>query len=125
MFSIMKLKALSRFLLSLFLALAFVPGRPAYAAAMISTGQAVSRLALDADRRRIAEFVSRDDVKSQLEKFGVDPKEAALRVASLSDQEVQNLASQINKSTAGGDALVGVLTLVLIVLLIIYLAQRI
>ena len=121
----MKIKSVLRIPFLLLLSLAFVPGSHTANAAMISTGQAVSRLSHEADRKKIAEFVNRGDVKLQLIKFGVNPAEASMRLASLSDKEVHNLSAQIDSSTAGGDPIVGVLSLVLIVLLIVFLAQRI
>lgn len=121
----MKIKSVLQIPVLVLLSLAFVPGPRTANAAMISTGQAVSRLSHDAERKKIAEFVNRSDVKTQLIKYGVNPAEASMRLASLSDKEVKNLSAQIDSSTAGGDPIVGVLSLVLIILLIIFLAQRI
>ncbi len=96
-------------------------------AQMIATGQAVSSLQFDANRRKVANFINRDDVKTQLVNHGVNTQEATQRLASLSDVEVQRLATEIDQSRAGGDTLLigGILTTILLVLLIIYLAKRI
>lgn len=108
------------------LALAMVPGSLGVArAGMISTQQAVTELNLAAERQKISDYMSRADVQAQLVGFGVDPANASVRLASLSDHEVQNLAKQIEASTAGAGPIYGILSLVLVVLLIIYLVQRI
>lgn len=73
---------------------------------------------------KVTQFMSRDDVATQLTANGVNPSEAQLRVASLSDAELQHLSSEIDKSTYGG-SVAGVLIIVVLVLLIIYLAKRV
>lgn len=45
-------------------------------AGMISTLQAVEQESESADRAKVADFLSKDDVRAQMLKMGVDPKEA-------------------------------------------------
>ena len=60
-------------------------------AALITTEQAVEAGAAQGERERVAAFLARDDVRTQMVALGVDPSEAADRVASLSDAEVRQI----------------------------------
>jgi hypothetical protein len=93
-------------------------------AGMISTGDAVTQMTRAQNQEKVVRFLTRDDVKNQMVKFGVSPEEATRRVASLSDAELKKVAGEIDHSTAGGD-LTGILIVVLVVVLIIYLIKRI
>jgi hypothetical protein len=63
------------------------------------------------DRARVEAFLARDDVKRQLADLGVDPSEAAARVAALGDDEINRIAGQLDELPAGE----GVLTTIAIV----------
>lgn len=69
----------------------------------------------------VFEYLQKDDVQSLLIKQGISPSEAADRLANLSTTEIQQLALQAKEARAGGD----VLLTVLLVLLIIYFVQRV
>ncbi|HZD53602.1 MAG TPA: PA2779 family protein, partial [Woeseiaceae bacterium] len=62
--------------------------------------------------------LSRDSVRQQLEKLGVDPADAKARVASLSDAELASLDQRMNELPSGSGAIevLGVVFLVLLVL---------
>jgi cytochrome c1 len=93
-------------------------------AGMIGTDQAAAAAA-QADRSTVLGFVNRADVASRLQALGVDPKTAQDRIASLSDQEVQSLAAQINSAPAG--AMADAWAVVLIIAIVIgvwYLWKR-
>ncbi len=68
------------------------------------------------DREKIVSMLSRNDVQSQLIARGIDPTEAKLRVASLTDDEASSLATQLDKAPAGG--IIGAILLVFFVLLL-------
>lgn len=90
---------------------------PAHAA-VIGTGDA---LAMDAREARIADLqgeLARDDVQHAMIALGVDPEQARLRVSSLSDTELDQLAGQLETLPAGGDvlALIGAVFVVLLIL---------
>lgn len=93
-------------------------------AGMITTGAVVEKMSRSQDQQKVADFMSRNDVKDQMVKLGVSPQEAQVRVAHLSDAELRKIAGEIDQNTAGGDVF-GILALVLIVVLIIYLVKRI
>lgn len=65
--------------------------------------------------------LSRSDVRAQLEKFGVNPADAAARVASLSDQELAAVSQKMDSLPAGGDGILVVIGIVFLVLLILEL----
>lgn len=94
---------------------------PPAQAAIISTDQVIQHEASARDRMVVADFMQRDDVRQQLEKWGVDPDEAAARTGNLSESEIRLLAGDINALPAGQSAvgaIVGAAVLIFIVLLI-------
>jgi len=71
-------------------------------AGMIGTEQVVQQ-STQADRGTVTAFINRGEVASQLQAFGIDPKTAQDRVASLSDEEVRALSGKIDSLPAGAD----------------------
>ena len=88
---------------------------------MIPTSAVVSDLNAADAKANINNFLNREDVQKQLMANGITADEAALRVAALSPAEMKNLSSQLEQARAGGDILLAIL----IVVLIIFLIQRI
>ncbi len=90
-------------------------------AGLVGTDQVIAPSNAEADRERIAAFISREDVRGEMRKMGVDPDEAASRVAVLSDVEIQRIAAKIDRTPAGQSAVgavVGAVVLIFLVLLI-------
>jgi hypothetical protein len=90
-------------------------------AALINNDRVAQTQAMKGDRAIVNEFMNRADVRMKFEALGVNPSEANLRVAALSDDEVAKLAEQIKSAPAGQSALgslVGAMVLIFIVLLI-------
>ena len=85
---------------------------PAHAG-MVGTDAVVA----SAERDRIATFLEREDVRQQLQAQGLSPADVRARVAALTDEEVAQLAGQVESLPAGGDVL-GVLLVVFLVLLL-------
>lgn len=89
-------------------------------AAMISSAQ-VAESAFsttgDQDRARIITALSRTDVQTALIERGIDPAQARDRVASLTDEEANAMATQIESAPAGS-GIVGAIVLVFLVLLL-------
>lgn len=69
---------------------------------------------------KVQNFLAKEQVRSQLEAWGVDPLLAANRVAALTDSELQQLAMHLDQQPAGGD-IFGLVGLVFVVLLILEL----
>ncbi|MBB5015918.1 PA2779 family protein [Rehaibacterium terrae] len=101
----------------LVVALVLVGTTAQVSAAVIGTQQA---LAAEARQARIAEvqtMLARADVEAAMVELGVDPAQARLRVASLSDAELAQLHGQLQELPAGGVlAVLGVILVVFIVL---------
>jgi hypothetical protein len=90
---------------------------PAANAALVGTEAVVSAAQAQQDRERVLSTLNRDDVKTQLVARGVDPAQVQARLESLTDEEVQTLAANMDQLPAGGDGL-GLLVFLFIVLLI-------
>ncbi len=94
---------------------------PAFAlgkVAMISTSAAL----VESDRTealtKIQEYLKRADVQKALIARGLSPDEASLRLASLSESELRQLSKGVEYAQAGGDILLTILLIVLIIFLI-------
>lgn len=85
---------------------------------LVSTQSALDAVKVTADRERINDLLSRTDVQEQLINYGVELNEVEARVAALSDQEVHDMAEQLDNMPAGANAVIGALLTVFIVLLI-------
>ncbi|WP_305074704.1 PA2779 family protein [Propionivibrio sp.] len=79
-------------------------------ATVVATGQAESGQA------RLAAALARDEVRTEMERQGVDPAMAIERIAALTDEEAARLADQIDTAPAGG--IIGAILLVFFVLLL-------
>ncbi|MCR4302394.1 MAG: PA2779 family protein, partial [Sulfuricaulis sp.] len=90
---------------------------PAAHAGMIGTEAVVNAAQAQQNRERLHNAFSRDDVQAQLLARGVDPAQVQARVDSLTDEEVQTLATNMDQLPAGG-SVVGALVLIFLVLLI-------
>ena len=88
-------------------------------AEMIGTPQLLGPSATE-QRERVDAFLEREDVQRQLEALGVSPADAAGRVASLTEAELQALSSRIDSLPAGAGR-IGTLELLLIIIIIILL----
>ena len=65
--------------------------------------------------------LSRADVRAQLEKLGVNPADAAARVALLTDRELAEVSSRIETLPAGGDGVIVAIGIAFVVLIILEL----
>jgi hypothetical protein len=87
-------------------------------AEMIGTPQLLGASAEAAQRERVDAFLARADVRQQLEALGVDPAEAAQRVAGLTEAELERLSGRIDEAPAGAGAVELVLVVILILLVL-------
>ena len=88
-------------------------------AALVGTESVVEQAAAQDERARVAAFVQREDVRRQMAALGVDPDEAAARVAGLSDAEIHEIAGRLDALPAGQDALGAVLGAVLVIFFVL------
>ena len=80
-------------------------------------------VAASGDRDRIAGLLDRAEVRAGLEAYGVSAADVKARVAAMTDQEVTQLAGQIDRLPAGGDGVGGVLFLAVVVFLVLLLTD--
>ena len=89
-------------------------------AAMVSSAQVAQSTGVNRaehDRERIIAALSREDIQQELVKRGVNPQEVKDRVASLTDEEVNQMAEQIDSAPAGS-GIIGAIVLIFLVLLV-------
>ena len=86
-------------------------------AEMLSTDAAISKYTALSDRTVLMDELQRDAVQEQIVAMGIDPAEAAARLAALSDTEVASILTQIENDNAGAD-IIGTLFTVFIILLV-------
>jgi hypothetical protein len=90
-------------------------------AALVSTEQMLAGGDGAADRARVLAFLDRVEIREQIAALGVDPNEAAARVAALSDEQVREIAGQLDQLPAGQGAVgvvVGAILIIFLVLLV-------
>jgi hypothetical protein len=92
---------------------------PAIDAKMIDTNVYLSQEA-DTARGELASLMAREDVREKMAALGVNPDDAANRIAALTDQEVSQLQNRIDELPAGSGVL-AVLGIVLVVLIVLEL----
>jgi hypothetical protein len=81
----------------------------------------------DADLIAVQRSLEHKIVVQKLRDYGVSPEDARLRVASLSDAELHQLASATRGLPSGGDGtgtLIGVLIVILLVIIILKLLNK-
>ena len=90
-------------------------------AKMVTTDQILEHADPGSDRERVESFILREYVQRQLVLQGINPEEAASRVASLSNGEIQQIAGRLDELPAGEGgvgAVVGAILIIFLVLLI-------
>ncbi len=91
---------------------------PASRAALIPTQTLIESSAADSTRSQLRAMISRDDVRAELVRLGVDPAAEDNRLATLTAEELQQLQGHMQDLPAGGSvlAVIGILFVVLLVL---------
>lgn len=87
-------------------------------AAMLGTAQLIAAEQGSPDRARLAALLQREDLQRQLTAMGVDVQQAQDRVAGLTEAEIAELNQRIGALPAGGDSILGVFVLLLLILVI-------
>jgi hypothetical protein len=91
---------------------------PTAVAGIVGTDQAISLEQRGMYLDRINATLARQDVRDTMLSMGVDPTEVGARVGALTDAELATLAQRMEQAPAGGDVLVvvGIVFVVLIIL---------
>ena len=90
-------------------------------AKMVTTDQVLEHADPASDRERVENFILREDVQKQLVLLGINSEEAASRVASLSNEEIQQIAGRLDELPAGEGGvgvIVGAILIIFLLLLI-------
>ena len=90
---------------------------------MITTQELVEEMNRQQAEAIINEQLDRGDIQKELEKLGVSAEDAKMRLASLTDSEITDIAIQMEAAQYGG--ITSILVLIILILLIIYLAKKI
>jgi Family of unknown function (DUF6627) len=92
-------------------------------AEMLSTDQALGHATAGQERARVQLFLNRTETQEKLHAMGIDAQAVKERVERLTDQEVNELARQLDTLPVGGDIsnrnLIAILLIVLLVVLLI------
>jgi cytochrome c1 len=92
-------------------------------AGLVKTEDVIEQATATAQRRRVKDFVHRQDVRQQMTSLGIQPEEAAKRVDALSDAEVAQIAGYLDNAPAGQSVVAGFLGAVVIIFLVLLLTD--
>lgn len=109
----------------LMIALALLIAFPFHAAlaALADTDAAMESARGSDARMRLNHHLARGDVQAALRAQGIDPIEAEARVASLTDAEIDQIASRLDELPAGG--VLGFVILVLVIVLLVFVILKV
>jgi hypothetical protein len=103
--------------IALSVTLAWAGFSAAAVAAVVGTADALGMEQKGARLAAVQAGLARSDVQQAMVQLGVDPLQAQLRVAALSEQELAQLQGQLDQLPAGGVLeLIGAVFLVLLIL---------
>lgn len=88
---------------------------------MVPTQIMVAELTRAEAQSKIENYLNQSELRQKLSERGLSADEISVRLASLSDLEMKQLAQQMDQAQYGGNILVAIL----LVVLIIYFAKRI
>ncbi len=92
-------------------------------AEMVTTDTVIQNYNSTEDRTQVMDFMLREDVQEQMTLLGVDPEEAAHRVAGLSDEEIRQIAGRLDELPAGQDGIAAVAGVILIIFLVLLITD--
>jgi hypothetical protein len=95
------------------------------AAIPASPATTVSPSDRNADMATVQKALESKILRHRLHELGYSDEEVQMRLSKLSDQDLHQMATQIRTLNPGGDLLIGILIVVVLILLIIYLFKRI
>ena len=92
-------------------------------AKMVTTDQVLEHADPASDRERVENFILREDVQKQLVLLGINSEEAASRAASLSNEEIQQIAGRLDELPAGEGGVEVILGAILIIFLVLLITD--
>jgi hypothetical protein len=105
----------------IFAMLAFFMPAPAVYAGLIGTEEVITAERTLEARAQVHDLLTREDVRAELERFGISSEEARARVDSLTDAELMQLAGKLDQLPAGGSDALAVLGFIVVVVIILEL----
>ncbi len=90
----------------------------AQALKMLPTSVVVEEVSREQAEKEVRDLLQSDEIREAFVKQGLSADEASERIASLSQQELQQLSFQIQEARAGGDILITILVIILIIFLV-------
>jgi len=69
---------------------------------MVGTDQVAAAVQAAGARDKVRDFISRSEVRNQLQDLGISPDTAQARVSAMTDAEVAGIAGRIDSLPAGG-----------------------
>jgi hypothetical protein len=97
--------------------LVFTQTAPAYAG-MVGTQSLIQGVSAELERERVLRTLEREEVRQALAAHGLTVEQAKARVNMLTQQEVRQLAAHLDSLPAGGN---GLLVLVIVALVVVIL----
>jgi hypothetical protein len=79
--------------------------------------------ARSADQAKVQTTLESSVIKQRLLDYGLTPEETAARIDKLSDEQLHQLASNLDAVQAGGDGLGDVIVILLIVVIVIVILE--
>ena len=76
-----------------------------------------------ADQARVQAALESEVIKQRLQDYGLSSEDTAARINALSDEQVHQLAENLDAVQAGGDALGDVIIILVIVILVIIVLE--
>ena len=116
-----RISIISLFMATIMLLIA-IPYQPLLAA-LVPTEATIYQFKAQDARDHLKTIISRNDIKTALISQGIDPDEAKVRVDSLSDSEVIEVADKIEQLPAGGGVFGAIIGAALIVFLVLLLTD--
>lgn len=84
---------------------------------IVGTQALITEMSASDVRAHLSNSLSRQDVQDQLQSYGINPEDAAARVAALTEHEAQQLAAHFDDMPAGGDVVILLVVILLVLLL--------
>ena len=100
---------------------------PRVDAAFIPSSTSLDREISAKDMETVRQFLEQKAVKNRLEALGYSSEEIQVRLSSLSDEEIHQLAGNINTLTTGGSGtgfVIGLLVIIVLILVIMKLLNK-
>jgi hypothetical protein len=92
-------------------------------AEMVSTDAFLAQRGAANPRSRLMNLLERQEVQNKLQEYGVNPGEARMRLASMSDSEIEKINTKMSKLPAGADAAEAILGTALVVFLVLLITD--